>query len=145
MIMGTVMKVLHNVIDLGMGIQEACASVAEDASGDKTMATADLGSSTLQALSEMGHTLDVREPSFLPHLFASPTGILVDQATGKLHGGALEDFGEMHDPQHQGQNHTQRMPVPMCGAVVVEKEQGQRDCATEYREYNCRGHRLASV
>ena len=35
MIMGTVMKVLHNVIDLGMGIQEACARVAVDASGDK--------------------------------------------------------------------------------------------------------------
>jgi gamma-glutamyltranspeptidase/glutathione hydrolase len=94
MIMGTVMKVIHNVIDLGMGIQEACASVAVDASGDKVIANAGLGSSTLEALSDMGHPLDIREPAFLPRLFASPTGILVNQETGNLHGGA--------DPYHPG-------------------------------------------
>jgi gamma-glutamyltranspeptidase/glutathione hydrolase len=94
MIMGTVMKVLHNVIDLGMGIQEACASVAVDASGDKVIMDARLGASTVEALRQMGHHLDVREPSFLPRLFASPTGVLVDQETGMLHGGA--------DPYHPG-------------------------------------------
>ncbi len=94
MIMGTVMKVLHNVIDLGMGIQEACSRVAVDASGDKIIVDAALGASTLEALSGMGHPLDIREPAFLPRLFASPTGILVDSETGKLHGGA--------DPYHPG-------------------------------------------
>jgi len=88
MIMGTVMKILHNVIDFGMGIQEACANISLDCSGDKVIVDADLGASVYQALSDMGHVLEVRERSFLRGLFASPTGILVDEATGRLHGGA---------------------------------------------------------
>ena len=94
LIMGTVLKVIHNVIDLGMGIQEACASLFVDASGDRPIAEADLAPSTLEALRAMGHELDLREKSFLPRLFASPTGILVDRASGRLHGGA--------DPFHPG-------------------------------------------
>ena len=94
MIMGTVMKVLHNVIDLGMGIQEACATISVDCSRAEVLTDADLGASVHKSLSEMGHVLDIRENSFWPRLFASPTGILVDGATGKLHGGA--------DPYHPG-------------------------------------------
>ena len=94
MIMGTVMKVLHNVIDFGMGIQQACASVALDCSGDKVLVDADLGASVCQAMGDMGHALDVREKSFMPRLFASPTGILIDPETARLHGGA--------DPYHPG-------------------------------------------
>ena len=94
MIMGTVMKVLHNVIDFGMGIQEACATISVDCSRAEVLTDADLGASVHKSLSEMGHVLDIRENSFRPRLFASPTGILVDGATGKLHGGA--------DPYHPG-------------------------------------------
>ena len=94
MIMGTVMKVIHNVVDFGTGIQEACANISLDCSGDKVIVDANLGSSVIQALRDMGHAPDVREKAFLPHLFASPTGILVDPDTGKLHGGA--------DPYHPG-------------------------------------------
>ncbi len=93
-IMGTVMKVLHNVIDFGMGIQEACATLSLDASAEKVVVDAELGEPVLQALSQMGHALDVREKAFVPRLFASPTGILVDPETGWLRGGA--------DPYHPG-------------------------------------------
>jgi len=87
MIIGTVVKILHNVIDFGTGIQEACANISLDCSGENVIVDADLGASVCQSLSDMGHALDVREKSFLPHLSASSTGILVDQATGRLHGG----------------------------------------------------------
>ena len=45
-------------------------------------------------LRSMGHALAVREPDFMPHHFASPTGIARDAATGELRGGA--------DPYAQG-------------------------------------------
>jgi hypothetical protein len=54
----------------------------------------DLGTPVCQSLSDVGHALDVPENPFLPRLFASPTGILVGGATGRLHGGA--------DPYHRG-------------------------------------------
>jgi gamma-glutamyltranspeptidase / glutathione hydrolase len=94
MIMGTVLRVLHNVIDFGMGIQDACANLYLDASGDKVTVDENLGTSACQGLRDMGHVLDIRQPSILPHLFASPTGIVVDSANGTLHGGA--------DPYHPG-------------------------------------------
>lgn len=93
-IMGTVMKILHNVIGFGMGIQEACATISVDCSRAEVLTDAGLGASVYKSLSEMGHVLDIRENSFRPRLFASPAGILVDQATGKLHGGG--------DPYHPG-------------------------------------------
>lgn len=94
MIMGTVMQVIHNVLDWGMGIQEACAQNTLDCSGDHITVDAALGEAGLQGLTARGHKLDVRRKDFLPRLFASPTGILVNPATGKLHGGA--------DPYHPG-------------------------------------------
>ncbi len=88
MIMGTVMKVIHNVLDFGMGIQAACDNVLVDSSGGTVLADAMLDAAVVQALVEKGHTVNVREKAFLPRLFASPTGILVDAETGDLHGGA---------------------------------------------------------
>ncbi|MBI5878312.1 MAG: gamma-glutamyltransferase [Chloroflexi bacterium] len=92
-IMGTVMKVIHNVIDYGMGIQDACATLSVDASAAKLQIDKTLGEDVLAGLAGRGHTLDVREKGFSPRPFASPTGILVDDE-GKVHGGA--------DPLHIG-------------------------------------------
>ena len=91
--MGTVMQVIHNVIDFGMGIQEACANLFLDVTGDQTLIDAAIGAESVAGLRSMGYRLDVRERDYLPHLFASPTGILVDDA-GHKHGGA--------DPFHVG-------------------------------------------
>jgi gamma-glutamyltranspeptidase/glutathione hydrolase len=93
-IIGTVMRVLHNVLEFGMGIQQACATLSFDASAAKVVVDAEIDATTLERLREMGHPLDVREKSFMPRLFASPTGILVDPHSGQLHGGA--------DPYHPG-------------------------------------------
>ncbi|MEZ4638950.1 MAG: gamma-glutamyltransferase [Caldilineaceae bacterium] len=88
LIIGTVMKVIHNVIDLGMGIQEACDQVLVDASTPKILTNAAMGEAAIAGLTAMGHDLNLRQQDFLPRLFAIPTGILVDPQTGKLHGGA---------------------------------------------------------
>ena len=94
LIMGTVMKVIHNVIDFGMGIQDACANLYLDCSASPIQINARLGEAVLESLRDKGHALDAQEPSILPRLFASPTGILVDTQSGRLHGGA--------DPYHPG-------------------------------------------
>ncbi len=93
LIMGTVIRVVHNVVDFGMGIQEACANIFLDVLGDKLLVDAALGPETLADLQAMGYPLDVRRRDYLPHIFASPTGILVD-ADGQKHGGV--------DPYHIG-------------------------------------------
>ena len=94
LIIGTVLKVLHNIIYYGMVIQDACANTLLDCSGAQVMIDAGAGNALVDALTGMGHTCVTRERSFLPRLFASPTGILVDQPSGTLHGGA--------DPYHPG-------------------------------------------
>ena len=93
LIMGTVMRVVHNVLDFGMGIQDACANVFLDVMGDKVMVDVALGAETLASLQAMGYHLDIQSRNYLPHIFASPTGILVD-ADGQKHGGV--------DPYHIG-------------------------------------------
>lgn len=94
LIIGTVMKAIHNVIDLGMGIQEACSRLLVDASAAAVLTDAALDGAVLDDLRGRGHTLNVRPKSFMPRIFASPTGILVHPETGNLHGGA--------DPYHPG-------------------------------------------
>jgi gamma-glutamyltranspeptidase/glutathione hydrolase len=93
LIMGTVMRVVHNVLDFGMGIQDACANLFLDVVGEKVLIDVALGPETLGHLQRMGYHLDIQSRSYLPHIFASPTGILVD-AEGQKHGGV--------DPYHVG-------------------------------------------
>ena len=93
LIMGTVMRVIHNVIDFGMGIQDACANLFLDVVSEKLIVDAALGAETLADLQAMGYQLNIRSRDYLPHIFASPTGILVD-ADGQKHGGV--------DPYHVG-------------------------------------------
>jgi len=93
LIMGTVMRVVHNVLDFGMGIQDACANLFLDVMGDKVMVDVALGAQTVADLQAMGYRLDIASRNYLPHIFASPTGILVD-TDGQKHGGV--------DPYHIG-------------------------------------------
>jgi gamma-glutamyltranspeptidase/glutathione hydrolase len=93
LIMGTVMRVVHNVLDFGMDIQDACANLFLDVMGEKVLIDAAVGADTLADLQAIGYSLDIASRNYLPHIFASPTGILVD-ADGNKHGGV--------DPYHIG-------------------------------------------
>jgi gamma-glutamyltranspeptidase/glutathione hydrolase len=94
MIMGTIMKVIHNIIDHGMGIQEACARQMVDASSSPILVDSRLNEQAIEGLRALGHKLEIKQQTFVPRLFASPTGILVNPESGRLHGGA--------DPFHPG-------------------------------------------
>jgi gamma-glutamyltranspeptidase / glutathione hydrolase len=93
LIMGTVIRVVHNVLDFGMSVQDACDNIFLDVMGDKVLIDSALGAETLGKLQSMGYKLDIASRSYVPHIFASPTGILIDEQ-GQKHGGV--------DPYHIG-------------------------------------------
>lgn len=85
-IMSAVLQSIVNVIDFGMGIQDAVTFPRVHCEGAPTLADSRIAEGTLAELRERGHELDVREESFAAAQFARPNGILVDP-DGSLHGG----------------------------------------------------------
>lgn len=80
-------QVFLNVAQFGMGIQEAIGQPRVDASGRDTLVDSRMDAATLAALTTMGHHVQVVEETAADVNFATPLGILVDQARGTLHGG----------------------------------------------------------
>ncbi|MBI4233385.1 MAG: gamma-glutamyltransferase [Chloroflexi bacterium] len=80
-------QVLLNVLDFGMGIQEAIAQPRVDVSTRQTLVDARIDAAVAQALAERGHSVSVVEETPGDVNFATPLGILVDQAGGRVHGG----------------------------------------------------------
>ena len=87
-IMDTVLQVTLNVLDFGMGIQEAVSAPLIDATGPETYIDPRIPESVRAQLSAMGHELDVRAREFYPGHYARPAGIARNRQTGELHGGA---------------------------------------------------------
>ncbi len=86
-IMGTVMQVVLNVLDFGLGPQAACSGPFIDCSGAELWASERLGPAVLGDLAARGHRVVAAPTSFWPMPFASPMALLVDEAN-ELHGGA---------------------------------------------------------
>jgi gamma-glutamyltranspeptidase/glutathione hydrolase len=80
-------QVFLNVVEFGMGIQEAIGQPRVDASAREAMADARLDAAALDALVAMGHNIAVVEESPADINFATPLGILVDHENGRVHGG----------------------------------------------------------
>jgi gamma-glutamyltranspeptidase / glutathione hydrolase len=94
-ILDTCTQVMLNVLDHGLGIQDAVGTPLVDTSSPEVTAIdARIPEGTRAQLEAMGHPLAVKTPDFGPRAFASPAGIARDPATGLLHGGA--------DPYAQG-------------------------------------------
>jgi gamma-glutamyltranspeptidase / glutathione hydrolase len=88
-ILDTCTQVMLNVLDHGLGIQDAVSAPLVDTSDPaSTGIDARIPEETRAALEAMGHRLAVRVPDFAPRFFASPAGITRDPATGELRGGA---------------------------------------------------------
>lgn len=85
-------QIIMNAVDHGMGVQAAIAAPRVDASTPPLIADQRLPGAALDGLARLGHPLQVVAESFYPSYFASPTGVLIDQATGTLRGGT--------DPMH---------------------------------------------
>jgi gamma-glutamyltranspeptidase/glutathione hydrolase len=79
--------VLLDVVDFGLSIQEACAAPLIDCSGPEVLVDGRVLAETRERLEALGHALAVREATFWPRSFASPTGVQVDR-DGRLRGGA---------------------------------------------------------
>ena len=87
-IMDTVLQVTLNVLDFGMGIQEAVSAPLIDATGPETYVDPRIPEAVREQLTAMGHQLDVRAREFYPGHYARPAGITRDPHTGELRGGA---------------------------------------------------------
>jgi gamma-glutamyltranspeptidase/glutathione hydrolase len=81
-------QVALNVLEFGMGIQEAIAAPTVDASRRETVVDSRIPRDAIDRLRAMGHGVTVveEEPGMTGN-FARPSGIFLDHETGKLHGG----------------------------------------------------------
>jgi gamma-glutamyltranspeptidase/glutathione hydrolase len=86
-IISAVVQVLTNVIDFGLGIQEAVAAPRLHCEGVETEVDHLVGAAALGALREAGHQVVPREEHFGTSYFARPNGVLVRPEDGTLRGG----------------------------------------------------------
>jgi gamma-glutamyltranspeptidase / glutathione hydrolase len=86
-IISAVMQSIVNVLDFGMGVQDAVTAPRIHSEGPTTQAEARLRPAVLSELAERGHRLKVIDENYATFSFARPNGIAIDQATGRLTGG----------------------------------------------------------
>ncbi len=86
----TVSAIAHtlcNVVDFGMGIQDAIAAARIHCELRQPFVDSRLSPETQETLRTMGHELVVCEETFYSSHFGRPVGILRDPTTGRLHSG----------------------------------------------------------
>ena len=86
-IINAVTQVVMNVVDFGMGMQDAIAAPRVDASGPDTLYNEAIDSDTVEALKARGHRMKVGPEDYANHSFARPVGVMVDEESGVLRGG----------------------------------------------------------
>ena len=86
-IVTAVPQVLMNVLDHGMGMQEAVAAPRIHCEGEAAYLDDRIPESTCEALREMGHTVARTREFIGTWNYAIPLGIRIDERTGLLHGG----------------------------------------------------------
>ena len=86
-IINAVSQVIMNVVDFGMGMQDAIAAPRVDASGLETAYHEAIDPDTVDGLKARGHRMVIGPEDYANHSFARPTGVLVDEESGRLRGG----------------------------------------------------------
>ena len=81
-------QIILNVLDHNMGIQEAIAAPRVDAADRETFVDSRIDESTVAALRQMGHKIEVVEESAAQSGFAVPVGLMINSETGRIHAGA---------------------------------------------------------
>jgi gamma-glutamyltranspeptidase len=82
-----VLQVIVNLIDYGLGIQDAVGSPRVHCEGGEAWADSRFGENLLGMLREMGHDLVVQTETVATSYFARPNGVVVDDTTGTVRGG----------------------------------------------------------
>jgi gamma-glutamyltranspeptidase/glutathione hydrolase len=91
-IISAVAQVLSNVLDHGMGIQEAIDASRVHSEGDVLHVEGRVAAGVQEALQAKGYRLDIRKD--VDYFFGGAHGVLLDGQTGEFHGGA--------DPRRDG-------------------------------------------
>ncbi|MFN0073328.1 MAG: gamma-glutamyltransferase [Chloroflexota bacterium] len=86
-IMSAVMQSIVNVIDFGMGIQDAVTFPRVHCEGETLLADVRIDPAVIASLRSLGHTVDLRDELFNASQFARPNGIMIDPETSMLTGG----------------------------------------------------------
>jgi gamma-glutamyltranspeptidase/glutathione hydrolase len=86
-IIHAVARIVSNVIDHGMGIQDAIAAPRIDCSGERVLVNERFPAEVVTGLEGLGHRVHVEEESFFRYPFSTALGVLVDEEAGTLHGG----------------------------------------------------------
>jgi len=86
-VISSVLHAIINVIDHGMGPQDAVSTPRVHSEGPITVADSRLGADRLEALARLGHELQVQEETFSSSYFGRPNAVMVDPRDGRLRGG----------------------------------------------------------
>ncbi len=82
-------KVIHSLIDYGLSLQAAIDAPRVYIQSGRVFLESRTPPAVCAALARMGHDITVVDKEYN---FAQPTGILIDPATGRLHGGVDRDL-----------------------------------------------------
>ncbi len=82
-------KVIHTLIDYGLSLQAAIDAPRVYVQSGRVFLESRTPPAVCAALARMGHDITVVDKEYN---FAQPTGILIDPATGRLHGGVDRDL-----------------------------------------------------
>lgn len=86
-VISAVIHSIVNMVDHGMGPQQALNTPRVHSEGPTTVADARIPPEVLDGLRARGHRLSVKEETFSTSYFGRPNGIMVDPHTGRLRGG----------------------------------------------------------
>ena len=86
-IISRIAQIALNVLEFGMGIQEACTAPTVDASTMATIVDSRIPKEIVARLRAMSHRVEVVEESPFAGHFSRPSGVLIDSERGLLHGG----------------------------------------------------------
>lgn len=86
-VISSVLQVIVNLVEYGMGMQEAIAAPRLHCEGSMVAIDSRFPAESLDRLRELGHELVVQTESFSTSYFGRPNGVLIDPKTGRLRGG----------------------------------------------------------
>ena len=86
-VLTAVLQVMLNVLDFGMGMQEAVSAPRVHCETGSTSIDARLPAEVIEGLRRIGHDVVVRQETFLSSYFGRPNGVLIDPRDGRLHSG----------------------------------------------------------
>lgn len=86
-VISAVLQAIVNVIDHGMGAQEAVTVPRVHCEARETIVDVEHGEERIEALRRLGHDVDVKQETFSTTYFGRPNMVMVDPASGRLLGG----------------------------------------------------------